>query len=204
VSAQSLSTDPIFRRVRPRRIFSREHPAPAVGYGAIALRMASIGALIAGGIFGPALLQGRLHLSAPPLPHWPNMALIVQSPPVIQAHLATLSGAIVVGAILMSGVKGTGLHRTLGWAWSVFMLATAMVTLFIPASAGLPHIWRFGPLHIFSFATLILVPLAIYSARKGKLVVHGRTMTQVFMGGLVIAGVFAFAPGRLMWAVWFG
>jgi uncharacterized membrane protein len=204
VSTQSLSTDPTLRRIRPRRVFSREHPAPAIPYAAIALRMAGIGAAIGALVYGPAILHARVQPGGVPLPHLPNMALIAEAPVVVQAHLATLSGAVLVGVVLMAGVKGSALHRTLGWAWSVFMLATAVVTLFIPASEGLPHIGPFGPLHIFSAVVLTLVPLAIYSARKGKLVAHGQTMTNVFFGGLVIAGAFAFAPGRLMWDVWFG
>lgn len=191
------------RRARPRPVFSKANPAPRIPYGPIALRMVAVGLLIAGGIFGPALLQGRVKLTAPPMPHLPDLSVIAAAPPVIQAHLGAILGSIAVGAALMAGVKGARLHRYLGWTWSVFMLMAATASMFIPTSVGF-HIGRFGPLHVFSVAVLILVPLAIASARGGKYLRHGRVMTNVFLGGVVIAGAFAFAPGRLMWDVFFG
>ncbi|MDB5452428.1 MAG: hypothetical protein JWO33_1006 [Caulobacteraceae bacterium] len=202
-TTHTLSTGAAARAARPPPRFSRERPAPAIPYRAIGVRIGGVGLLIGAAIFGPALIAGRAHLAAPPPIHWPALGLVGHAPLAVQAHLATLAGAVSVGAVLMMGVKGTWLHRVLGWAWSVFMLATAVVTLFIPTTLGL-HLWRFGPLHLFSFAVVTLVPLAIWSARRGRLVAHGRTMTIIFLGTLVIAGALAFAPGRLMWKVLFG
>lgn len=205
MSVASVSTDrprtAAARKARPRPVYGRDVKAPAIPYLRIALGMAAVPAAIVAFLAGPALIAGRIHL---PVPHLPALGLIATAPLVIQIHLATISGALGVGIVLMSGVKGTALHRTLGWAWSVFMIGTAATTLFIASSSGLPHLWRFGPLHVFSVAVLVMTPLAIVMARRGKLKAHGTMMSRIFIGGLMLAGLFAFAPGRLMYQVIFG
>ena len=72
------------------------------------------------------------------------------------------------------------------------------------ASPGLPHVGRFGLLHVFSVVVLVTAPLAHYRARNGKWLAHGKAMTTLFYAALVTAGVFAFFPGRLLYQVVFG
>jgi uncharacterized membrane protein len=122
----------------------------------------------------------------------------------VKIHLATIAGAIGVAAILMSGVKGTRLHRVLGWSWAAFMLATAVSALFIRAPTGLPSVGGVGVLHIFSAVTLVLVPVAVLAARRHDVARHARMMSGLVVGGLGVAGLFAFLPGRLLWTVFFG
>jgi uncharacterized membrane protein len=201
MSAESLSTDLPARAARPRRRVGVDFPAPKVPYGLIFLRVAGIPALIVAYLIGRAVLTGRFHM---PLPHWPNLSLIDAASMVIKIHMASVAGALIVGTVLMSGVKGATLHRTLGWIWSIFMIGTAATTMVIHVSPGLPHVGPFGPLHIFSVAVLTLTPLALYRARKGKWLAHGMTMTGIFFGGLIVAGLFTFFPGRLIYTVFFG
>jgi len=119
-------------------------------------------------------------------------------------HGIVLVGAIVVAGILMSGVKGSRLHRVLGWCWASFMLLTAVSALFIRAPTGLPSVAGVGVLHVFSAATLVLVPLAVAAARRHDVARHARMMTGLVGGGLGVAGLFAFLPRRLLWTVFFG
>jgi uncharacterized membrane protein len=58
-------------------------------------------------------------------------------------------------------------------------------------------------IHIFSVVTLVSVPLAIYRIRHGDVKGHRRAMTNVYIG-LVVAGFFSFAPGRLLETWLFG
>jgi uncharacterized membrane protein len=137
-------------------------------------------------------------------PHAPDLSPVLAAPLAVKVHLATIAGAAGVAAILMSGVKGDRLHRVLGWSWAGFMLLTAVSALLIRAPVGLPSIAGVGVLHIFSAVTLVLVPLAVLAARRHDVARHARMMTGLVVGGLGVAGVFAFLPGRMLWAVFFG
>jgi uncharacterized membrane protein len=137
-------------------------------------------------------------------PHAPDLAPILAASPAVKIHLATIAGAILVAVILMSGVKGSRLHRALGWGWAGFMLTTAISALFIHAPTQLPSIGGVGLLHVFSAVTLVIVPLGVLAARRHDVARHARTMTGLVVGGLGVAGLFAFLPGRLLWTVFFG
>ena len=123
---------------------------------------------------------------------------------VIQWHVGTIVAAALVGLVLMTGLKGTTFHRVGGYIYMAAMFLTGVVTLFIPRPQYGPHLGPFGPLHIFSLTALIGVPAALYFARKGKWMIHGRIMGGLFVGGIGIAGIGAFTPGRIMYQVFFG
>jgi uncharacterized membrane protein len=157
---------------------------------------------------GPVLLQhpatfARAVFHTAPM-HWPDPTPILHAGLAIQVHLATLAVAFAATAVLMSGVKGSRLHRTLGWAWAVAMLTTAVATLFIRAAPFGPHIGPFGVLHIFALLTFLSVPRAVLAARRHDVASHAGVISGFVIGGLGIAGLAAFLPGRLMWAVFFG
>ena len=44
---------------------------------------------------------------------------------------------------------------------------------------------------------------AVFMARRHNVRAHSRMMTGVFVGGLIVAGLFAFMPGRLLFSVFF-
>ena len=46
--------------------------------------------------------------------------------------------------------------------------------------------------------------MAVAAARRHKVRLHARLMTGLFTGGLVLAGLLAFMPGRLMWRLVMG
>jgi uncharacterized membrane protein len=149
---------------------------------------------------GPAeVLGGFLHLKFGRL-HAPHFGLLAAAPIQIQLHVAAVSIALLVGVTLMLGVKGTTVHRVLGWAWVIAMATAAISSLFIHRSN--PNGFSF--LHLFAGWTLIALPMGVFAARKHNIRMHGRTMTGLFVGGLLIAGAFAFLPGRLMWQIVFG
>ena len=133
-------------------------------------------------------------------PHLPRLELLAVASPAIQLHVAGVLAALTVGAVLLSGVKGTRVHRTLGWGWVAAMATVAVSSLFIrQINAG-----GFSLLHLFSGWTLVALPIGVVAARRHKVRMHGRMMTGLFTGGLIVAGVVAFMPGRLMWRMFFG
>ena len=56
-------------------------------------------------------------------------------------------------------------------------------------------------LAIFTLSTL---PLGVWYARHHVVTGHKSVMISIFIGGLLIAGLFTFVPGRIMHAVMFG
>jgi len=52
--------------------------------------------------------------------------------------------------------------------------------------------------------TLATLPLAVVHARRHRVERHHNAMISIFMGALVVAGLFTLLPGRIMHAVVFG
>ena len=86
----------------------------------------------------------------------------------------------------------------------VLMLATALITLAMPAHVGPRFLNHFGFIHAFSLLALINVPTAYLAARLGNIKAHRGAMIALFVGGILIAGAFAFTPGRMLHAWLFG
>ena len=133
-------------------------------------------------------------------PRAPDLSLLAAAPLVIQLHVGGAVSAFLIGCILLAGVKGTGLHKSLGWAWVTAMALTAASSLFIRTiNPG-----HFSFIHLLSGWTLIALPMAIVAIKQGKVAAHRKAMTGMFVGGLLVAGLFTFLPGRLMWRIFIG
>jgi len=114
-------------------------------------------------------------------------------------HLATVLPAFVLGTwLLLSSRKGSPGHRLIGKVYMVLMLITAGLTLFMPAAVGPRVLNHFGFIHLFSLLTFNAIPRAYLAARQHDLAAHRRHMIALYVGALLIAGAFAFAPGRLL------
>ena len=74
-------------------------------------------------------------------------------------HLATILPAFVIGTWLLFRRKGSTLHRTLGKAYMVLMVATALITLAMLAQVCPRLLGHFGLIHGFSLLTLYLCRL---------------------------------------------
>jgi len=119
----------------------------------------------------------------------------------IQLHAFAAMGAFVLGLIQFAAPKGTLPHRTLGFIWLALMLTVAVSSFWIHS---IRWVGPFGPIHLLSIYVLLMVPLALYFARKHNIRGHAKTVIGMFVGGLVIAGLFTLLPGRIMHAVAFG
>lgn len=133
-------------------------------------------------------------------PHAPDLSLVAAAPLAVKIHLTAALSALAIGVALMARVKGTGLHKTLGWTWVIAMGVTAVSSLFI---RQLNH-GHFSFIHLLSGWTIVGLPGAIYAIKRGKVGAHRRVMTGMFVGGLLLAGLFAFIPGRLLWTLFLG
>jgi uncharacterized membrane protein len=116
--------------------------------------------------------------------------------PVILIHLVTAIASVVVGAAMFFMKKGTVQHRLSGRAWVLLMALTALVSFAIQARG------HFSWIHLLSLAVLVMLVRAVWAARNRNIRQHQRLVIGTY-AGLLIAGMFALAPGRrLGYLVW--
>lgn len=128
-----------------------------------------------------------------------DLTPLLQSPLVLQAHVAGATLAFAIGCILLAGVKGRAMHRTLGYVWVVAMAVTAISSFFLQ----IINPGSFSIIHALSAWTMIVLPMGLAAARRKNIAKHRKEMTGMFVGGLLVAGLFSFLPGRLMWHLFF-
>ena len=130
-----------------------------------------------------------------------SLAPLLNAEPAIQLHAFTAMAAFALGVVQLSAPKGTLPHRTAGWIWVALMVIVAVSSFFIHDL----RVWdAWSPIHLLSVFTLAMLPLAVMHARRHRVDRHRRAMIAIFVGALVIAGLFTLAPGRIMHAVVFG
>jgi uncharacterized membrane protein len=130
-----------------------------------------------------------------------TLAPLLAASPAIQMHAFAALAAFAIGIVQLTVPKGTFAHRTVGWLWVVLMLAVSVSAFWIHSI----RLWGpWSPIHLLAIFTLIMVPVGLLHALRDRVVPHKWTMMSVFFGGLMIAGIFTFVPGRIMHAVAFG
>lgn len=112
----------------------------------------------------------------------------------VAAHLASVLLALPLGMSQLILPKGTFRHRTVGYIWIALMVFTALVSFAIHTI--IPH--SLSPIHLFSVLTLIFAPLILFFARTGRIERHRSAVLGLMVGGLAIAGLFTFLPGRAL------
>ena len=121
----------------------------------------------------------------------PSLAPILAAPGVIQLHIAAAITAVVAGGAIMLMRKGVGLHRPIGWLFTVAMLVVAISSFWIGRKG------QFSWIHLLSILTLITLPQAIISRRLGNIRAHRFGMIQLYVS-LLVAGAFTLLPGRIL------
>jgi uncharacterized membrane protein len=130
-----------------------------------------------------------------------NLAPLTHAPIAIQLHAYAAMAAFALGVVQLAGVKGTTKHRALGYTWVGLMLIVAVSAFWIHEL----RLWgSWSPIHLLAIFTLAMLPLGVYKAHTHDVPAHKRTMQGLFLGALLIAGLFTFVPGRIMYKVVFG
>ncbi|WP_350335018.1 DUF2306 domain-containing protein [Coralliovum pocilloporae] len=119
----------------------------------------------------------------------------------VQIHLLSAVAALLLTIILLSGRKGTEVHRWLGRLWIALMAIVALSSFLI---FEIRLLGPFSPIHILSVITLAGLIGGWTMARRGNVRRHARIMKSLVFGGLMLAGLFTLVPGRLMYAMVFG
>jgi uncharacterized membrane protein len=126
---------------------------------------------------------------------------LLDAAPAIPLHAFAAMAAFVLGLVQFAAPKGTLPHRTVGWIWVALMVTVALSSFWIHQ---IRLVGPFSPIHLLSVYVLVMLPLAIWKARHHEVGTHRRIMTYMFLGALVIAGLFTLMPGRIMHQVVFG
>ena len=130
-----------------------------------------------------------------------TLSPLLTASPTIQIHAFAAMAALLVGAVQLGAPKGTLPHRAIGAVWIALMLTVCMSSFFIHSI----RLWGpWSPIHLLSIFTLGSLPLAVLYAHRHDVTHHRLAMIAIYTGGLVIAGLFTFVPGRIMHAVLFG
>ena len=130
-----------------------------------------------------------------------SLTPLLSASPAIQLHAFAAMSAFALGLVQFAAPKGTLPHRTVGWIWVVLMVVVAGSAFFIHEL----RVWGpWSPIHLLAIFTLVMLPIGVWRAHHHKVQAHRWTMISIFIGGLVIAGLFTFVPGRIMHAVVFG
>ena len=130
-----------------------------------------------------------------------SLAPLLDAAPAIPLHAFAAMAAFALGLVQLAAPKGTLPHRTIGWIW-VALMAVVAVSSFWIHQIRLVGPW--SPIHLLSIFTLTVLPLAVWKAHRHQVRSHRFAMTSLFLGALVIAGLFTIVPGRIMHRVIFG
>ena len=120
---------------------------------------------------------------------------LLTAPLWIQIHAGTAILAFFVGLYLLLARKGNGPHRMLGYLWVTSLAIAAISSLFIH------QIRMLGPyslIHLLAIWSLRELVLGVLAARRGDIREHRSRMGGLYFGGMMIAGLFTFLPGRIM------
>lgn len=136
----------------------------------------------------------------PPLQFRLDISPLLRSPWVLKAHVIGAIASFALGSVLLLGAKGRQMHRMLGYGWVATMSVTAISSFFLVGLNGSD----FSFIHAISAWTVIVLPMGVAAARRHDIKAHRKHMTGMFVGGMAIAGLFSFLPGRMMWSIFFG
>ena len=133
---------------------------------------------------------------------------LLEAPWVVQLHALSAMAAFALGVVQFLAPKGMLPHKTLGALWILLMAVIAASSVFIRPALfpGLPFLQWFTWIHLFTLLTIygMLGGLAYLLRGGASLKRHSGPFASIFVGGLIIAGAFAFMPGRIMHDVAFG
>lgn len=118
--------------------------------------------------------------------------------PVILVHSFAALAALALGGAMFLARKGTFLHRVAGRSWVALMLAVAITSFWIKSSGS------FSWIHGLSVAVIFLLGLAVYFAITHRIRAHRRMVIGIYVGALMVTGLFTLLPyrllGRLVWS----
>jgi uncharacterized membrane protein len=121
--------------------------------------------------------------------------------PLIAAHTLAATAALLIGPVAILRRRRDRLHRWAGYAWVAAMVIASGTALGIHE---IRLVGPFSPIHLLVGLVAVNLWRAIAAVRAGRIVEHGRTLAQLYIWTMGVAGAFTLLPGRRMNAVLFG
>lgn len=112
--------------------------------------------------------------------------------PLIVIHTILAATAVLLGAALLRARKGHRTHRVGGWIWVSCMAGVAGLSFAIRRPEG------FSWIHGLSMFTLLTLVTGVAAARAHRVQAHRRNMIALYVGALVVTGLFTLLPYRLI------
>lgn len=131
-----------------------------------------------------------------------TLAPLLSAPTIVQLHARAAVAALLLGAAQLQLPKSGARHRVMGWVWAVLMLTVAVTSFWISGEQ-----FRFGPfspIHLLSVTSLVALPVGLLYARRRRFRGHRSTMIGLYIGALVVAGLFTLLPSRILGRMVFG
>lgn len=125
---------------------------------------------------------------------------------IIFFHAVSASVAVALGIFIFLNKKGTSKHILSGRIW-VFLLAIVSISAIYIQQIN-PD--QYSPIHLLIPFTLVSLIYSIWNIRQFKknqikyIRNHKYSMIGVYVGALVIAGLFTLMPGRIIHGLLFG
>lgn len=133
---------------------------------------------------------------------------LLAAPLAVRLHVVTVVPAFLLGTwLLFLSRQGTPRHRLIGKIYLGLMAVTALAALFIRSFSDASVAagpFRLGLIHLFVPLTVHGIYGAFATIRAGDVRGHKAAMRGLYFGGLIVAGLLAFAPGRIMHRMFFG
>ncbi|WP_114966021.1 DUF2306 domain-containing protein [Alkalilacustris brevis] len=126
---------------------------------------------------------------------------IIYSTPLIQLHIWAALVAFGIGPFAILRRRRDVWHRVAGHVWVAAMVVTSLTALGI---FEIRLIGPFSPIHLLALLVPVMLWRAVAAIRAGRRVQHARTMTQLYIMSMLVAGGFTLLPGRRLNAVLFG
>lgn len=130
-----------------------------------------------------------------------SLTPLLETGPLVQIHAFAALAALALGILQFAGPKGNRPHRVIGWMWVLLMAVVAL------SSFGINDIRTLGPfsaIHLLSVFVLVVLPLAVWRARRHEIERHRKAMVALYIGALILAGALTLLPGRVMHEVVYG
>ncbi|MBL4731396.1 MAG: DUF2306 domain-containing protein [Rhizobiaceae bacterium] len=125
---------------------------------------------------------------------------LLNATPAIQIHAIAALISFFLGPFILFSKKGDTKHKVMGRVWGISMAVTIASSFLI---FEIQLFGPFSPIHLLSVFSAGSLVLGINFARKGNISAHRKTMSGLYFGALIVAGIFTFFPDRIMNQVFF-
>ena len=126
---------------------------------------------------------------------------------IIYIHAFFALSAVPLGLYIFLTKKGTKKHKLFGRIWVAWLVTISLTAIFIQEIT--PGEYSF--IHLLIPLTIGSLIFSIWSIRKFKQTAlqkykssHMTSMIGVYVGALIVAGVFTLMPGRMFYQILFG